>query len=113
MEQQQFITLIEPLYELVLGTTKMADPRGKNTGKNKDHGKEPPAGGAYPVVLSSRPSEKRCEGYRDCQYDKTYSRTPTGWKEYCHECRQHSDHFFPKHQQLIIEYQQWLETNNK
>ena len=87
MEHTRYAKILDELYEWTMDTSKRLDPRGKMLNGEFNH--TPPEAGHYPVVLASRPREKRCEGPIQCQYTKTYSRTPEGWREYCQECRQH------------------------
>jgi hypothetical protein len=88
MDIEKLKPYLDAYYEWVINTAKVLDNRGKNY-KGRPSVYEPPEAGAYPVVLASRPREKRCEGISDCDNDKTYSRTPEGWREYCQECRKH------------------------
>jgi hypothetical protein len=91
MEQKLFERHLTELADWVLGTSFMADPRGGQQ-KNGPKQKDPPSGGAYPVVLAIRPRAKTCTGDRSlCDYDKTYRRTPEGWDQYCKECRTHAN----------------------
>jgi hypothetical protein len=89
MEQNTYAKILDELYEWTMDTSKLLDPRGKMLNGEFNH--TPPEGGTYPVVLASRPREKRCEGPIQCQYPKTYSRTTEGWREYCQECRRYQE----------------------
>ena len=86
MDIEKLKPYLDTYFEWVLHTAKVLDNRGKNY-KGRGSVNEPPEAGAYPVVLASRPREKGCESISHCDYDKTYSRTPEGWREYCQECR--------------------------
>jgi len=91
MEQKVFERHLSELALWMMGTSLQADPRGtkKQNGLTE---KDPPSGGAYPVVLAYRPKSKICEGNRSlCEYDKTYRRTPEGWDQYCKECKTHAN----------------------
>jgi len=91
MEQKLFEHHLTEIAIWVLGTSQMADNRGAKK-KNGTQEKDPPSGGAYPVVLALRPRAKVCEGGRSqCEYDKTYRRNPEGWDQYCHECKTHAN----------------------
>lgn len=102
MEHERFSKHLDELYEWELHTVKLLENRGRNY-KGQPSENEPPEGGAYPVVLASRPREKRCEGNRNCDYNKTYSRAPEGWREWCHECRKHSYITAKEAENLVVE----------
>lgn len=112
MEHERFIQVLDEHFEWTMGTSKALENRGKHS-KGEPIGTEPPEGGAYPVVLASRSKEKRCEDNRNCQYDKTYSRTSTGWREWCHECRKHYNIYNQETLDLMAEFEATQAETNK
>ena len=86
MQADKYYKILDELCEWYIGSDKTFETRGARG--NPPEASSPENG--YPVMLALRPRAKDCTGDRRlCEYDKTYTRSPEGWRQYCKECKTH------------------------